>query len=375
MRILLTTDLVGGVWRYTMTLVQELVHRGHDCAIAVIGAPGDEHLAELPAGVELVSRELRLEWMPGAGPDLQEGAEWVSGLARRWRADLVHLNHFAHALGEYDAPVLVVAHTDMRSWFVDVRGRDAPAGWDEYTGMVRAGLRAANAVVAPTAYQSGRLAQHYGRTAARVIHNGMHMPPVAPAERPASGRPLVLVAARAWDEAKGIDLLDDALDYLGDDAPSVHLVGPMEGPGGERIRVHNLVPHGQVAGDAMARFYDNSGVYVSPSRYEPFGLTPLEAAAYGCSLLLSGIGSFRELWYGAATFFEPGSPADLGVRLLNLLEDRATMDARAREAQARARTLYTAERMGDRYEALYRELTGTAGTSPSAEDAPAITTA
>jgi hypothetical protein len=117
MRILLTTDLIGGVWRYTMTLVQELVQRGHTCAVAVIGAPGDEHLAELPAGVELVSRDLRLEWMPGAGPDLEEGRNGCRP-GPRWQADLVHLNHFAYAVGDYDA----------RSWWWPTR-TCGPGSW------------------------------------------------------------------------------------------------------------------------------------------------------------------------------------------------------------------------------------------------------
>jgi glycogen synthase len=358
MRILVTTDVVGGVWRYTVTLVRELVERGHSCAVAVIGQPSDKLAAELPHGVELMSRDLRLEWMRDAAVDLEAGKEWVSRVASSWRADLVHLNHFAYAVGDFHVPVLVVAHTDVRSWYVDVRGVEAPAGWDEYTELVRAGLQAADAVVAPTAYQSGRLAQHYGRTAARVIHNGIRPPAAAPDQRAPSDRPLVMMAGRAWDEAKGVALLDEALEMLGADAPSVHLVGPMESPFGGCATVRNLISHGEVPGHEMAAFYEKTGVYVGPSHYEPFGLTPLEAAAHGSALLLSGIGSFRELWYGAATFFEPGSARDLGVRLLNLLEDPAAVEAQAAKAQERALTRYTAERMTDQYEALYLGLTG-----------------
>jgi glycogen synthase len=374
MKILLTTDVVGGVWRYTVTLVQELVERGHTCAVAVLGNPSPGQASELPPGVELMSRDLRLEWMPGAEADLAEGTRWLEDAADRWGAELVHLNHYAYAAGDFSAPVLVVAHSDIRSWFVDVRGMEAPERWESYTELVRLGLNAADAVVAPTAYQSGRLAQHYGRTAARVIHNGIRMPPPARDELPASQRPLVLVAGRAWDEAKGIALLDEALDELGAAAPSVHLVGPLEGPGQERIRVRNLVSHGEVPGEAMARFYGNAAVYIGPSHYEPFGLTPLEAAAHGCSLLLSGIGSFRELWTGAATFFEPGSARDLGVRLMNLLEDPVAVDEAAANARDRARSRYTAGEMTDRYEALYQTMAGSSPAEPPTGDSAAVRT-
>jgi glycosyltransferase involved in cell wall biosynthesis len=46
-------------------------------------------------------------------------------------------------------------------------------------------------------------------------------------------------------------------------------------------------------------------VFVSASRYEPFGLAVLEAARAGCALLLSDIPTFRELWAGAAAFVRP----------------------------------------------------------------------
>ncbi len=361
MRILLTTDTVGGVWRYTDTLVRELLERGHSCAIAVLGELSDERAASLPTDVEVVSQALALEWMPDPGQDLERGTEWLERVAARWRPDVIHLNQFAYAVGRFDAPVLVTAHSDVRSWFVDVQGVDPPPAWDAYTKLVRAALTAASAVVAPTAYQSGRLAQHYGRTAARVIHNGIRPPDVPRDEVRASHRPMVLLAGRAWDEAKGVAVVEQALERMGDQAPSVHLVGPLEGPAGERAVVNRLIAHGEVPGAAMDRFYQNTRVYIGSSLYEPFGLSPLEAAAHGCALLLSGIGSFRELWTDAASFFEPGSAADLAVRLENLLEDAQQLNEQAWQARIRARTDYTAAHMADRYEALYFELTGRGG--------------
>lgn len=370
MRVFLSTDVVGGVWRYTVTLVRELVDRGHACAVAVLGAPDEARLEELPAGVEVVQRDVRLEWMEGGLTEVPATTTWLAEAARSWGADVVHLSHYGYAVGDFGAPVLVVAHSDIRSWFSDVKGREAPDGWAEYTAVVRAGMEAADVVVAPTAYQSGRLAQHYGRTATRVIHNGMRPPPVPVNERPASERSMLLVAGRAWDHAKGVGVLESALEELGDRAPTVHVVGPMEGPNGEAIKVERLVAHGEVPGAAMARFYANARVYIGPSLYEPFGLSPLEAAAHGCGLLLSDIGSFRELWQDAASFFHAGRSHDLGVRLLNLLEDPATLDAQAGAARTRARTRYTAARMADQYEAVYRELLGRPGPATVGEPAP-----
>ena len=357
MRILITTDVLGGVWRYTVTLVRALVREGHSCAIAVIGSPDAERLEAVPDGVEVFHADLRLEWMPGGMDDVEAGTAWLEGVARDWAPDLIHLNQFAYAAGEFAVPVRVVAHSDVLSWYEEVRGRPAPEEWRRYVEAVRAGIETADAVAAPTAYQSGRLARHYGRTAVRVIHNGTEPPAAEPDVPPASERPLVLVAGRAWDDAKGIDLLDRAVGEMGDEAPAVHLVGPVEGPAGEAIRVENLVIHGEVDGAVMHRFYNNAKLYVGPSLYEPFGLSPLEAAGHGCALLLSGIGSFRELWTGVAAFFEPILADVLAHRMTAVLSDPEALDALAARGRERALERYTAARMAQGYVKLYQELT------------------
>ena len=356
MRIFLTTDVVGGVWRYTVTLVSALVERGHECAVAVVGEAADERLEELPADVEVFQRDLRLEWMEGGVEDVAPTTEWLEEAAGRWTPDVVHLNQFGYATGDFGAPVVVVAHSDVLSWFDQVKGTPAPAEWDRYRDVVRSGLEAADVVVAPTAYQGGLLERHYGRSGVRVIHNGIRPPDDT--EPSFDERSMVMVAGRAWDEAKGIAVLEEALEALGEDAPAVHLVGPQSGPDGQPAPVQRLVAHGEVPGAAMERFYGNALLYIAPSLYEPFGLSPLEAAAHGSALLLSGIGSFRELWRDAATFFEPGDPNDLARRLTDVLADEASLEQQARTARARARTLYTRDRMAAAYESLYGEMIG-----------------
>ena len=367
MRILLTTDVVGGVWRYTVTLVQELTARGHECAVAVVGNAGEDRRSERPEDVAVFERDLRLEWMPDGLEDVDAGTEWLLELTREWGPDVVHLNQLTYATGAFDAPVVVVAHSDVLSWFDEVRGESAPEAWAAYRQRVSAGLAAADLVVAPTRYQGELLARHYGQASARVIHNGTRPPADDDTSPPPHERTLALVAGRAWDEAKGIELLDRAVGALGDAAPPIHLVGPLEGPVGERVEVDHLITHGEVDGATMGRFYSNARIYVAPSLYEPFGLAPLEAAGHGCSLVLSGIGSFQELWSDAALFFDPRAPESLTRTLRQAFGDPGALDAAAEEATRRARTRYTARRMAEEYEAVYRELSAAA---PEARPTP-----
>lgn len=356
MKIFFSTDLLGGVWRYTVTLVHELHARGYECAVAVLGNATAEAKAELPEGVQVFSKDIPLEWMQGGIEHGREGTEWLSREARYWGADVIHLNHYTYAVGDFHAPVLVVAHNDMRSWFTDVRNKEAGSSWNDYTSAVREGMEAADLIVAPTAYQSGRLAQHYGRTAVMVIHNGMKMSFDLEDEIPASKREILMVAGRAWDEAKGIIVLDKALSEMGSDAPEVHFAGSLVGPQGQETKFSNLITHGQVDMDEMHRLYKSAKFYIGPSLYEPFGLSPLEAASHGCALLLSGIGSFKELWYGSAEFVEPLYPRLLASRIEDMLSRPERVDELGRLARRRAHSEYTVGRMASEYEGVYRAL-------------------
>jgi glycosyltransferase involved in cell wall biosynthesis len=106
-------------------------------------------------------------------------------------------------------------------------------------------------------------------------------------------------------------------------------------------------------------------VYVAPSRYEPFGLAPREAARAGCALVLSRIGSFEELWDGCAEFFPAGDDHRLAEILDRLSGDPARTLALAEVAQARALEAFTVERFGRDYLDLYRRTVGGATAAPS----------
>ncbi|MBV8912277.1 MAG: glycosyltransferase [Acetobacteraceae bacterium] len=109
----------------------------------------------------------------------------------------------------------------------------------------------------------------------------------------------VLIAGRLWDEGKNAAALDRIAPAL--DAP-VRAAGPVRGPNGAAIDLHNLHLLGTLDALAMAEAYASATVYASMARYEPFGLSVLEAARAGLRLVLADIPSLRELWDGAASF-------------------------------------------------------------------------
>jgi glycogen synthase len=354
MRLLLTTDTVGGVWDYTATLTRQLVARGHSTYLAVIGHPSDEQIATLPEEVVIESYEHRLEWMRATETELTTTAEWLARMARLWKVDVVHLNQMAYSgLVDFDVPVVVVVHSDTCSWFQEVLGEPLPEEWLEYKRLVRQGLEAADVLVAPTRYQAEMTERCVGPRIDVVIHNGIEPPSGAAAE--ARGRPpLLLEAGRAWDEAKAMGLFDQAVSRLGSDAPPAFIVGSVESPtSGERFEACCVTCVGRVAADEVSEWMSRATIYVGTSIYEPFGLAPLEAAMHGCALVLSDIGSFQEIWDGSAVFFPRNDVEALAETLQGLVSDPERVYQLGQKARERAVAHFSASRFADDYLKLY----------------------
>jgi glycosyltransferase involved in cell wall biosynthesis len=105
----------------------------------------------------------------------------------------------------------------------------------------------------------------------------------------------------------------------------------------------------------LARAYANCAVLVQTSRYEGFGMTPLEAMASGAPALISRASSMPEVGGEVARYFEPGDPESLAVELESLLTDGALRRELGRQGVLRAAT-FTTERMASATAAAYRSV-------------------
>src|SRR5215216_6322863 len=89
---------------------------------------------------------------------------------------------------------------------------------------------------------------------------------------------------------------------------------------------------GQLQRGELDAWLGRAAIYLSPARYDPFGLLPLQAALAGATLLLSDIPSYRELWTGAARFFRSDDVEDLRHQWQDLLGDGVGRDMLAKQA-------------------------------------------
>ena len=355
-RVLMTADAVGGVWTHCLRLAGELAGRGTAVDLATMGPPPDAAqraaAARVP-GLVLHVGAFKLEWMDAAEADVARAGDWLLALAAARAPDVVHLNGYAHAALPFAAPKLVGAHSCVLSWWRAVHHEPAPPRWRWYADSVRRGLDGADHVVAPTAAMLEALVACHGRVrSASVIANGA--PPV-PAACPRK-RPWILSAGRLWDEAKNVAAL---VGVAGEIPWPIRVAGDagLDDAGAARPAAGDpaVTWLGRLDARAMAAAFADATIYALPARYEPFGLSVLEAAAHGCALVLGDIDSLRENWSNAALFVPPDDRAALASALRRLIDDP---DLRAGLADAARRRSgeFSAAAMADRHLALYRTL-------------------
>lgn len=444
MHVLITSDTVGGVWTYTQELVSGLAARGHRVTLVSFGKlPSKDQTAWLRslADVDYRPTEYRLEWMEVAERDIEESRRYLEFLIREVQPDVLHFNQYCYGDINVDVPRIVVAHSDVVSWWVAVHGcePDDTPWMQRYREHVTEGLRAADMVVAPSQWMLDAVTRHYlAPKPGTVIYNG-RSPELFDPNQP---KDFVLSVGRIWDEGKHVSLLlqsQNRTDVIGGttdangakatgaaypsivpdtatvlntasssegaaqlspggqpwvsahedgspvgttdnspalqrwasrmdkpspggttEVPDILIVGWTQEPGRENKALPTCPPNVQFLGpksqDELRHLYAEASIYAATSRYEPFGLSPLEAAFSRCALVMNDIPVFHELWGDAATYFRKDDPADLSRALAELSQNSELQNHFANRAFLRACQRFTAYRMVAEYESAYHQV-------------------
>lgn len=356
MRILMTTDTVGGVWTYTKQLSWELLARGCHIALVSIGSPpSDAQMRSVNAisarwGVQFrfVASGAPLEWMDENGRSYCEAAPLVMDVATDFSADLILSSQYCFGALPFDGPKVVVAHSDVLSWARVCRPKLLSSEWlERYCELVGEGLSKADAVVAPTHWMLHALEQGFRISGEpHVIYNGRSISVRVPSEQ---RRIQAVAAGRLWDEAKNLMLLTEL------DLTLPLLIAGEVGRSNSNSQLcsGSTVLVGQLDEDEILSLFRKSAIYVCASKYEPFGLAPLEAALCGCAIVANDIPSLREVWGDAALFFDDAR--SLSSLLGWLSRNGCALNAARRRARWRA-SHFTAWRMAGAYLELFRSL-------------------
>ncbi|MCW2491420.1 MAG: glycosyl transferase group 1 [Frankiales bacterium] len=298
------TPLAGertGIGRYVEHLLDELaVTEGVSVRAAAFTLRGRSVLSALPDGVRGVHRPvparlLHRSWLRSDLPP----AEWVMG-----RADVVHGTNFVLPPPRRAAGVLTV-HDLSYLRFPELVDR---ASLDYRTLVPRAVSRAA-VVLTPSQAIADEVSQAYGLPADRVHATPLGVDPSwfdTSAITALPGLPAeYLLAVGTLEPRKGLDVLLAAyrqLSRANRDLPPLVLVGPAGwGPALETFEIppDRLIVPGYVDTAVLQALVSGALMLAFPSRYEGFGLPPLEALAAGTPVVASDIPAVTEV-IGAA---------------------------------------------------------------------------
>jgi glycosyltransferase involved in cell wall biosynthesis len=105
----------------------------------------------------------------------------------------------------------------------------------------------------------------------------------------------------------------------------------------------------------LRRAYSNAAVTVQTSRYEGFGLIPLEAMASGCPVVAATAAAVREVGSEAISYFSPGEVDDLVEQLRAVITDESRRKTMRSAGLSRAQLftpLLMAQRTAEAYSSL-----------------------
>jgi glycogen(starch) synthase len=359
--VLVTTDTLSGVWTYTQELVSGLINRGARVTLVSLGdipLPQQTSWMENLSGLDYRPTAFCLDWMQEGQRDFIDSCQYLTGLVKELKPDLLHLNHLCYGGLPVKTPRIVVAHGDLISWWQAVHGHEPEESrwlrW--YRDLVTDGLSQASMVVAPSLWMLDTIRDCYAQPRREaVIYNGRN---------PVSFNPYVnkndsvLAVGRLRDAGKQISLLTQHSHPL-----PVCIVNCDEPAPVPRIPISadvklaadpaSISLKGAQTEAQLRMLYSRAAIFVATSRYEPFGLAPLEAAFSRCAIVANDIPSFREIWGDAAIYFRENDAASLADVIRRLHEQRDLCRGYGARAFQRARECFTARRMTDEYLKLY----------------------
>jgi glycosyltransferase involved in cell wall biosynthesis len=273
----------------------------------------------LPVGV--TAREQR----PSAG-----ARRALAGLRTVGHADLVHGLDVDVPLRP-GAPTVVTVH-DLSVFDIPWAFPRRRVIGEQF--LVRRAVHRADEILAVSAFTAERIEARFGRTATITeLAAAEHCRPADPAaiERvriryrlPAT----CVLYLGAVEPRKNLGQLAEVCRTIG--VPLV-LGGPVLAP---QARPSGVIHLGYVDGKDLPALYGAVTVVAYPSRYEGFGLPPVEAMASGAAVVATAVGALPEVAAGGAELVPPGDADTLRSAIAALIRDPEQRAELARAAVA-----------------------------------------
>jgi alpha-1,3-rhamnosyl/mannosyltransferase len=327
--VVIDADVLGRERTGDETYVEQLLHNLPALGVDLRYAAITRHPELLPSTIEPIvlrtrSQELRM-------------AVRMPILLRRVRPAVAH---FLHALPPFcPCPTIVTVQ--------DISFENDPQAMPRkdrmvFKAMVPRAVRKADAVLTISERSRADIVAAYGIPEEKVVATPLGVDPAFTPGPGEAGDYLLVVGAIV--PRKNPLAAAMAAQRLG---KRLIVAGPIKDEAlADKLRALGAELRGYVTKDELVRLYRGAEVLLFPSRYEGFGLPPLEAMACGTPVVCSPDPALRELGVGAALF---ASDDELAGAVETILADRETY-VRASLARARAYSWQeTARRVKDVY--------------------------
>lgn len=373
--------VVGGLGRHVHYLAEALAAQGVDVTV-LTRRPSGTDPASHPT-TDTVVNGVRVIAAAEDPPEFDFGVDMMAwtlamghgfiraGLAqlgRDWAPDVVHAHdwlvaHPAVALAEFfDVPLVATLHATEA-------GRHS--GW--VAGHVNRQVHSvewwlanrADALITCSSSMRDEVDELFTPDSPiTVIHNGIDLTAWSFAERLRPDTPPELLFAGRLEYEKGVQDLLAALPEIRRAHPGTTLT--IAGEGTQLDWLTELTAEHRLTGavtfvgrqdhDGLVALMHRCDAIVLPSRYEPFGIVALEAAATGIPLVTSTAGGLGEAVHDDETgrTFPPADVDALAAAVIATLDDPAAAAVRARRARAVLTEDFTWPVIAERTAAVYQ---------------------
>jgi len=297
--------------------------------------------------------------------ETQRYAEKAGALARIIDHDVIHAHDWLASAAGIAAknaskkPLVVHVHATEFD-----RTADGNVNQQVYD-IERAGMHAADRVVAVSEFTKQKLLKHYGiqEEKIRVSHNGIDFRTLPSFQRSKLKEHyrIVLFLGRLTVQ-KGPDYFLQAAKRVVEKDDRVLFVVTGSGDMDRQLIMEaanlgiaqNVIFTGFKRGDSIDRLYQMADVYVMPSVSEPFGITALESVQNGTPIIVSKQSGVREVIPDAlqVDFWDVDK---LSAAILSVLEHQ-DLHSSLRDRQRESLQFVTWEKSAKRLQSIYREL-------------------
>lgn len=375
--------VVGGLGRHVHHLATELAAAGHEVVVLTRRPSGTDALTHptvdaMVEGVRVIAvaedppefdfGQDMMAWTLAMGHSfIRAGLRLLAG-ERSWTPDVVHAHdwlvaHPSIALAEFlDVPLVSTIHATEAGrhsgWVSGPTNRQVHSveWWlvTESDSLITCSASMRDEVNRLFGYDAGDIT---------VIHNGIDVRTWPFAPSPRTSGPAELLFAGRLEYEKGVQDLLAALPRIRRSHPGTTLT--IAGDGTQRdwlldlARKHRVAKAvnflGAVGHEDLVALMHRCDAIVLPSRYEPFGIVALEAAATGIPLVVSTAGGLGEAVQEPDTglTFEPADVAGLTAAVRATLSDPDAAAQRAIRARARLTEEFSWAEVAERTAAVY----------------------